>query len=123
MLKTLRLVKESSIVREYEIQDFKQGRNFYYIRLKVILIDDSELYVKEYVSETEYLYSFHWQYKDGSLRIRWDNAPHHKSIRTFPHHKHTPDLEESTEISLEDVLKVIENRLRMTLGDESSCSR
>jgi hypothetical protein len=25
-------------------------------------------------------YSFHWQYKDGSLRIRWDNAPHHKSM-------------------------------------------
>ena len=122
MLKTLRLVKESSIVREYEIQDFKQGRNFYYIRLKIILIDASELYVKEYVSETEYLYSFHWQYNDGSLRIRWDNAPHHKNIKTFPHHKHIPDLEESTEISLEDVLKVIENRLRMTLGDESSRS-
>jgi len=80
MIKTLRLVKESSIVREYEIQDFKQGRNFYYIRLKVILIDNSELYVKEYVSETEYLYSFHWQYKDGSLIIRWDNASHHKSM-------------------------------------------
>jgi len=93
MLKTLKLVEESKIVKEYEIQDFKQGRKFYYLRIKIILVEESELYIKEYVSETEYLYSYHWQDRDGTLKIRWDNAPHHyKDIKTFPHHKHTPYL-------------------------------
>ena len=26
--------------------------------------------------------------KNGQLIIRWDNAPHHKQIQTYPHHKH-----------------------------------
>lgn len=118
MLKILRLLKDSSIVEDYEVLDFKYGRNFYYIKLKVVLIDESELYVREYVSEMEYTYSYHWQYKDGTLRIRWDNAPHHKDLKTFPYHKHTPKLEESAEITLEDVLKVIENILKITKNKE-----
>jgi len=28
-------------------------------------------------------------------------------MKTFPHHKHTPELEESNEIGLEEVLSVI----------------
>jgi len=40
--------------------------------------------------------------------MRWDNAPHHSHISTYPHHKHTPDgIFESTELSLEDVLASI----------------
>ncbi len=113
MLKTLKLVEESGLVKKYLIQDFKQGRNFYYLRLKITLIDESELYIREYVSEAEYIYSYHWQDKDGSLRIRWDNAPHHKDIKTFPHHKHTPELEESNEIGFEEVLKAIEERIKL----------
>ena len=59
-----------------------------------------------------YLYSYHWQDQNGSMRIRWDNAPHHDDLRTFPHHKHTPQLEESMEMNLEDVMKEIKERLR-----------
>jgi len=33
-------------------------------------------------------YSFHWQYADGRLRKRWDNAAHHPEISTHPHHIH-----------------------------------
>mgnify|MGYP001219756078 CR=1 FL=1 len=113
MLKTLKLAEESKLVKKSLIQDFKQGRNFYYLRLKLSLIDESELYIREYVSEIEYIYSYHWQDKDGNLKIRWDNAPHYKHMKTFPHHKHTPKLEESSEIGLEEVLKAIEEQVKL----------
>ncbi len=36
-------------------------------------------------------YSFHWQHADGHLIRRWDNAPHHPEIASFPHHVHEGD--------------------------------
>ncbi len=36
-------------------------------------------------------YSFQWQDDAGTLRFRWDNAPHHPEIETHPHHLHTGD--------------------------------
>lgn len=44
--------------------------------------------------------------------VRWDNSPHHKNLKSFPHHKHAPEVEESEETGLEDVLKYIENLLK-----------
>jgi hypothetical protein len=64
------------------------------------------------LKETDYLYSYHWQDSNGILRIRWDNSPHHRQIRTFPHHKHTPELEESYEVCFEDILRTIEGRIK-----------
>ncbi|HCZ06046.1 MAG TPA: hypothetical protein DHV12_02745 [Thermotogae bacterium] len=113
MLKTLKLVEQSEFVVRHEILDFKRGESFYYIKLKLLLKDGSELYIREYVSKKEYLYSYHWQDKDGTLRARWDNAPHHKGLKSFPHHKHKPNIvEESQEIGLEEVLKVIEKEMK-----------
>ena len=59
--------------------------------------------------------SYHWQDEKGRLRIRWDNSPHHKHIKTFPHHKHTPKIVESNELSLDDVLIVIEEKLKYAI--------
>ena len=33
-------------------------------------------------------YSFHWQTENRELIKRWDNAPHHPEISTYPHHLH-----------------------------------
>ena len=33
-------------------------------------------------------YSYHYQKSDGDLVFRYDNAPHHPEIETFPHHNH-----------------------------------
>jgi len=59
-------------------------------------------------------YSFHWQRADGTLVCRWDNAPHHPELSTFPHHLH--DLDEANilphaPIDVFDVLSIIEQRL------------
>ena len=35
-----------------------------------------------------YKYSYHYQDRDGKVIFRYDMAPHHIEIETFPHHKH-----------------------------------
>jgi hypothetical protein len=43
--------------------------------------------------------------ENQAMIFRYDNAPHHKSIQTFPHHKHTPgQVQASPEPTLHDVL-------------------
>jgi len=32
-------------------------------------------------------YSYDWLDIDNKLKIGWDNAPHHKKLENFPHHK------------------------------------
>lgn len=114
MLNILKLLKTSNIISQYHILDFKQENDFFYFKILINLTNNSELHVKEYSSSIERNYSYHWQDKEKNLVVRWDNAPHHKDLKTAPHHKHTPILEESFEISLEDVLAFIEKRIDET---------
>ena len=44
------------------------------------------------------------------LKIRWDNAPHHIQIATFPHHKHIEqedNIHESEEPTIQGILELI----------------
>jgi hypothetical protein len=44
--------------------------------------------------------------------LRWDNAPHHPNIITYPHHKHTKSgIAPSREITLEQVIMFIEKEI------------
>mgnify|MGYP006302529059 CR=1 FL=1 len=40
---------------------------------------------------THLSYRYHLQDKNNQLIFRYDNTPHHPSIKSFPHHKHRPD--------------------------------
>ena len=77
--------------------------------------DDSVLHFIEFVDVKEpvevYRYSYHYQDHDGSLIFRYDMAPHHKELKTFPHHKHLPDNEVITasEPNLTNVLDEIDD--------------
>ena len=75
------------------------------------MINETILYIREYISSKEHAYSYYWQEIEGKLIISWDNSPHHKNLKTFPHHKHNPDIEESYEINIMDVIKFIEKIL------------
>jgi hypothetical protein len=111
MRRTLESLQDE-LIKSFEILDFKSGESFYFIKVNAVLKDDSRLHIKEYNSFESYLYSYHWQDQDGALRIRWDNAPHHKDLRTFPDHRHSPNLEGSREMSLDEVLAEIKERLQ-----------
>jgi hypothetical protein len=50
---------------------------------------------------------YRYQYMDErqSLIFRYDNAPHHKAVKSFPHHRHIPGkVTDSNEPNLNDVL-------------------
>ncbi len=113
MEEILRLLSDSDIVREYEILNVLQDEDFYYLKIKSSIIADTILYIKIYLSETEYNYAFHLQKNDGEFIARWDNAPHHKEIPTHPHHKHyLSGITESYSIILIDILREIKFLLK-----------
>lgn len=89
-------------------------------RLRAKLEDGSEVQMFERFELVEHgltlvgKYSFHWQQQNGTLLKRWDNAPHHPEIATFPDHVH--DGREENVIPCAPmngvrILKLIENML------------
>ncbi len=58
-------------------------------------------------------YRYHYQTAEGELIRRWDNAPHHPDVETFPHHVHVGDEVIATDpVDHKDVLGEIARRLR-----------
>ena len=109
MLKTSELLRSCKSVRSFDVLDFKEGKDFYYLRVEAILRDETTLHIREYVSISERMYSYHWQDTHRKTICRWDNAPHHKGLTTFPHHKHTQQgIEACFKNTLEDVLAEID---------------
>jgi hypothetical protein len=101
-VKNLRLVKEFI------------GVNRGFIRFVVELRDYSELHVFEYVDSSLHRidYAYHWQNKEKRLITRWDNAPHHPEIETFPNHVHEgDDIKPSDVPTFVEVLKKIGERM------------
>ncbi|NBC47755.1 MAG: hypothetical protein GVY22_07170 [Gammaproteobacteria bacterium] len=108
----LRLLDTHSCVTGYEVQVYRHWSDGCYFKLMIILTDGSELHSREYLDANERDYSFHWQRADGQLISRWDNAPHHRAVATYPHHRHTEQgIIESREITLDTVLEVIQAQL------------
>lgn len=87
------------------------------IRGRRIFLDGSMLEFMEYLQEEKRLkYRFHLMDKEGNMLFRYDNAPHHKEISSFPHHKHLPDdVAESNDKGIMDVLDELEVSLSDTI--------
>ena len=83
------------------------------IKAKLRLFDGSMLWVREvWVKEEMVAYSYYWLRADETVLMGWDNAPHHKGVKTFPHHKHIGDrVEDSEERDMRNVLEFIKNFL------------
>jgi hypothetical protein len=60
---------DGSFVKSYIINDFRESEDSYYINLKAVFIDNSELHIKEYIDDVHRKYAFHWQNEDGILLI------------------------------------------------------
>jgi len=78
-------------------------------------MDGSNLRISEKREKDQLLqYSYYWLDEKNKLLIGWDNAPHHKEISTFPHHKHKQQQTEvcdSNENNLKTVLNFIKRRI------------
>ena len=74
---------------------FKDGSTFHF---KEVLLEGNNRH-----------YRFHYMDERNNLISRWDTAPHHKELKTFPHHVHLPNgVKESAPVKLIDVLEKIE---------------
>jgi hypothetical protein len=84
-----------------------------YIRGSLLLLNQSELHIAEYVVTEppphRLKYRYHLQDRDGRLLSRWDNAPHHRSVPTFPHHRHNADrdVEPAEPIDVSQILQLL----------------
>ncbi len=102
--------KYASIVTEYEVTIWEHEPTSSRFKARMTFIDGSALLVKDYLFTHGRKYAYHRQDNPGTLKMRWDNAPHWKSVETFPHHRHeATDVFPSGEVSLEDVLQYIQD--------------
>jgi len=107
----------SPLVKDIEIDDEFITSVSGFLDCAVELIDGSTLYVTEYFTISgekikRDKYSYHLQEKEEFI-IRWDNAPHHRKIKTFPHHKHVKEaVLESKEVVLEEILGDVEKMMK-----------
>jgi hypothetical protein len=87
---------------------------------RIDLTNETTLFVKDYLFlDGSRKYAFHWQTAEGDCLIRWDNAPHHQDIDTFPYHRHLGTnlrLEASSPMNLAKVLTII----RDSMADEKN---
>ena len=91
-----------------KIYNDKQG----YIKGTLIFDDNSQLEfaeVKNIEIKSKIMYRYHYMDANNQLIFRYDNAKHHKEIKTYPHHMHKEDkVLESAEINIFDVLLEIQ---------------
>ena len=78
----------------FESRVLKDKRSLYIgiIEGDIYFIDESVFHFIEFVNVKEkterYKYSYHYQDKYEKILFRYDMAPHHNEVETFPHHKH-----------------------------------
>ncbi len=98
------LIERQSIDTEYD-EDADIGN----IGGSIVFKDGSVFHFKEIILVEKRQYRFHYMDERNNLISRWDNAPHHKDLGTFPHHVHLPNaVKESKPVKLINVLDIIE---------------
>lgn len=108
MHRVIKILKESRIVDSILSIDSDAFGEHYKLKIHARLINGWKLYVWEHATPVIRRYAYHVS-KGSELIIRWDNAPHHRQIRTFPYHKHIKGaIFESKEVVVEDALKELE---------------
>ena len=78
-----------------------------YISGKVVFENGYSLEFAEVVDTEEaskVKYRYRYMDEKQSLIFRYDNAPHHKEVKSFPHHKHASDkVTDSKEPGLNEI--------------------
>jgi hypothetical protein len=106
-----RIIKSYTIFKK--AYNEKQG----YIKGDIVFANSSQLCFIE-VKNTEVSpkdkYRYQYMDKGNELIFRYDNAYHHKELKTFPNHKHTSDeVCESGEPELYEILIEIQKSINL----------
>ena len=105
-------LKESNLFHSIDVVELIDEESVTLIKIKAKVLDGTILYIIELQTTDYHKYSYHWQKENGELIVRWDNKPHWKDFKTFPHHKHEKGtVLPSYRIGIDDVIKVIRERV------------
>ena len=105
-------LKESSLFCSIDVIEFIDEATIKLLKLKTRVTEGTLLYITELHSPNYQKYAYHWQKEDGEIIIRWDNKPHWKTIKTFPHHKHEYDkILPSHRVTVIDVIQEIKDKI------------
>jgi hypothetical protein len=99
----------SHLIKNVFIAGLNETEASFYFKAIFTLIDGSTLRVTESVNpeKDSTRYSYYWLTFGGDLIIGWDNAPHHKKINTYPHHKHIGGRKKVEPSEEKDLLSVM----------------
>lgn len=109
------VIAHCPVVVKTDLVKDKRSPYIGFLEGRLYFLDGSSLHVVEFVNVKtiidRYKYSYHYQDANLQLIFRYDMAPHHRELATFPHHKHvgaTDEAKEAAAPTLEDVLREIE---------------
>ncbi len=85
-------IEDCTDIIETRLSKDKRSLHIGIIEGELLFIDESVLHFIEFVNVKEgievYKYSYQYQDRQKKMIFRYDMAPHHREIDTFPHHKH-----------------------------------
>jgi len=81
-------LRNSKIVKRIIQTQVDSTGEAYVLRTRAELVNGWSLHYWEHGTSKIRRYSFHVLLGRKAV-VRWDNAPHHPKIKSFPHHKHT----------------------------------
>lgn len=81
-----------------------------------MLSNEDVLFVREaWTGDVLERYAYYWLDKQNTLKVGWDNVPHHPKIKTHPDHKHVEkqgNVQPSDAKTLKEVLEIIRTEIR-----------
>ena len=111
------VIKKSIMAVHIELVKDKRSLYIGFIEGRITFLDGSTLHFVEFVDVrngiNRYKYSYHYQHAEGQMIFRYDMAPHHNELVSFPHHKHlaSGEISEAFAMELNTVLDEIEQQL------------
>ena len=108
-----RIRASQGIITGWSIQrEMDENLGIGFIQGYVAFVDGSRLEFSEQLPTTRQRFRIHYMDAQNQLIVRWDSAPHHTGLATFPFHKHTSSsLEEHGAITLlaalDELLKLV----------------
>lgn len=92
-LRIQRLFSKSPLIVSHQVHLAHLSPSTSYIEGTAFFTDKSRLAIFEFLRLTEgkvrcEKYRYQYMNEKGGLIFRYDNAPHHPEVKTFPHHKH-----------------------------------
>ena len=109
--KILDILNKSRIVENILFTEADVLENAHLLKIRAKLTNSRTLQIWEHKFGDLRRYSYHVFDNKDDIVVRWDNAPHHTKIKTFPHHKHEKVIE-SEEMDVEKTIKELEKIIK-----------